>query len=170
MLINDVARRDRTQRVFPDMSFSCSGLITKWIIGGEPGSPRYPLPELQLWRMSDGNKYSKTSASRISALPNSTQHKNVYEYTLDPPLEFQKGDVFGLYKPEEQESLLNIFLQENSGPFAYGQENGVDLPFTEVMVEPTMLLGQNDYPLVSVEISITSECQIILYQVHSSPC
>ena len=161
LLISNVVKRDRTQRIFPDMYFSCSGVLTKWIIGGEPGSPHKPLPELQLWRMSDGAKYLKTNASLIHALPKVTLHKNVYEYILDPPLEFQKGDVFGLYKPEEEESVLNIFLQENNGPFAYGKETGAKLPFTEVMAEPTMLLDQNDYPMVSVEISITSEWQCL---------
>ena len=151
------------------MYFSCSGLLTKWIIGGEPGKPRSPLPELQLWRISEGTKYLKTSASLISAIPNLTVHKNVYEYVLNPPLEFQKGDVFGIYKPEEKDSVLNVFLQENSGPIAYGRESGADLPFTEITAERTMLLDHNDYPMVSVEISITGMCQcfFVIYIVLS---
>lgn len=156
-MINNITRRDSTQRIFPDMNFSCMGLLTKWIIGGEPGIPKNPVPELQLWRRANGTNYFKTGVSRISSIPNSSPHKNVYEYVLDPPLEFQNGDVFGLYKPRENESVLNIFLQEKSGPFAYGQENGTNLALAEIMVDFTKPLDENDYPMVSVEISIRSE-------------
>ena len=153
LMINNITKRDSTQRIFPDMYFSCTGLITKWIIGGEPRIPKNPAPELQLWRKANGANYIKSGVSLINSLPNSTSNKNVYEYILDSPLEFQKGDVFGLYKPREDESVLNIFFQENSGPFAYGQESGVNSPLTRIKVVPTMLLNQNDYPMVSMEIS-----------------
>ena len=139
------------------MHFTCTGLLTKWIIGGEPGQFNNPLPELQLWRPSGESSYNKIGVSLIAAIPNATMYTNVHEYTLDTPLEFQVGDIFGLYKPTESESVLNIFLQENSGPFAYGQEDGVSMALSEIVVDPTVLLDQNDYPMVSVEISMISE-------------
>ena len=157
MNIGKLKERDSTQRIFPDMHFSCTGLITKWIIGGEPHIAKNLAPELQLWKRTDGTNYVKTGASLISSVPNSTPHENVYQYVLDPPLEFWKGDVFGLYKPRENGSLLNIFLQENSGPFAYGQESGTNSPLSKIMADSAMLLDQNDYPMVSVEIAISSE-------------
>ena len=119
--------------------------------------PKNP-PELQLWRRADaGARYSKTGVSSISSIPNRTPHTNVYEYVLDPPLEFQKGDIFGLYKPRESESVLNIFLQEDNGPFAYGQESGTNLPLSRIRADSTNLLDQNDYPMVSVEIALSGE-------------
>ena len=157
LMISKVKKRDKTQRIFPDMHFTCTGLLTKWIIGGEPDELKSHLPELQLWRATGQNSYNKTGVSRIAALPNATMYTNVYEYILDTPLEFQEGDIFGLYKPKESESMLNIFLQENSGPFAYGQENDAGMAFTELIVDPTLPLDQNDYPMVSVEISMISE-------------
>ena len=157
LLISNITKSDSTQRIFPDMYFSCTGLITKWIIGGEPHIPRNPAPELQLWRRTKGTKYVKTSVTCITSLPNRTPHNNVYEYVLDSPLEFQNGDVFGLYKPRENESVLNIFLQENSGPFAYGPEDGTDLALKKLTVDLAKPLDLNDYPMVSVEISIKSK-------------
>ena len=159
LMINKVETCDDTQRIFPSMHFSCTGLLTKWIIGGdhEPGEFNNPFPELQLWRASGESSYNKIGVSVIAALPNATMDANVYEYILDTPLEFQVGDIFGLYKPIETESVLNIFLQENSGPFAYGEEENAGMAFTEIMVDSTMPLDQNDYPMVSVEISMISE-------------
>ena len=139
------------------MHFTCTGLLTKWIIGGERVVFKNSFPELQLWRATGQNSYSKTGVSLIAALPNATMYTNVYEYILDTPLEFQAGDIFGLYKPKESESVLNIFLQESSGPLAYGEKSGVDTALTEIMVDPTVPLDQNDYPMVSVEISMISE-------------
>ena len=157
LLINSVKTRDGTQIIFPAMHFTCSSLLTKWIIDGEPGEFNNPFPELQLWRASGESSYNKIGASLIAALPNATMYTNVYEYILDTPLEFQVGDIFGLYKPKENESVLNVFLQENSGPFAYGEKSGVGMALTEIMVDPTVPLNQNDYPMVSAEISMISE-------------
>lgn len=153
LLINNITERDSTQRIFPDMYFSCTGLVTKWIIGGEPGIPNDPAPELQLWRKANGANYMKSGFSLITSIPNRTPHNNVYEYVLDSPLEFQKGDIFGLYKPREDQSVLNIFFQGNNGPFAYGRQGGATSPLSRIRADSTMLLGQNDYPMVSVEIS-----------------
>ena len=156
-MISKIKKRDDTQRIFPAMHFTCTGLLTKWIIGGEPNQFNNPFPELQLWRATSQNSYSKAGFSLIASLPNATMYTNVYEYILDTPLEFQVGDVFGLYKPRENESVLNIFVQENSGPFAYGQKEDASMAFTEIMVDSTMPLNQNDYPMVSVEISMISK-------------
>ena len=156
LTISQIAQRDSTQRIFPGMHFSCAGILTKWIVGGEPRTLKYPLPELQLWRTTDGTTYFKTGVSIISTVPSDTLQENVYEYVLDSPLEFQEGDVFGLYKPRENESVLNFFLQENTGPFAYGQQSGTNSALTEITVDSTPL-DQNDYPMVSVEIAIKSE-------------
>ena len=159
LMINQIKQRDSTQRIFPDIRFSCSGLLTKWIIGGEPHNSNKPLPELQIWRKTDETNYFKTSFSLISTLPNVTSEVNVYEYIVDPPLEFQEGDVFGLYKPKEKDSVLNIFLQENSGPFAYGLQEDATEALAKMTADPSMLLDQNDYPMVSAEISIKSAWQ-----------
>ena len=157
MMIGDIVQRDSTQRIFPDMYFSCSGILTKWIIGGEPRNTNNPLPELQLWRTVDGTNYLKINFSLISTVPNITSDANVYEYALDPPLEFQEGDIFGLFKPTESNSVLNIFLQRNSGPYAFGQQSGADTALSEVMANSAMPLGQNDLPMVSVVVVATSK-------------
>ena len=139
------------------MYFSCTGLLTKWIIGGEPKLNKMSSPELQLWRTSNGTNYFKANFSLIDNIMNIPTHTNVYEYILDPPMEFQEGDVFGIYKPRKSQSFLNVFLQENSGPFAYGEASDASTALTEIIVNSTMPLDQNDYPMVSVEISVLSE-------------
>ena len=153
MMIGNIVKRDSTQRIFPGMYFSCSGLLTKWIIGGEPRNDKSPFPELQLWRTTDGTNYFKANFSLISTVPNITSNTNVYEYNLESPLEFQEGDIFGLYKPKEGDSVLNVFFQENSGPYAYGQRSGANSALSEVMVASSMPLDENVFPMVSVVVS-----------------
>ena len=164
MMISQIKKRDSTQRMFPGMYFSCNGLLTKWIIGGEPEKNEQPFPELQLWRTTDATNYFKANFSRISTVPSNILDMNVYEYVLDPPLEVQNGDVFGLYKPKEDDSVLNIFLQEHSGPFAYGEQKDANAALSGIMVDPTMPLGQNDYPMVSVVISVPSKLLVLVFE------
>ena len=135
------------------MYFSCRGLLTKWIIGGEPRNAKIPFPELQLWRTTDGTNYFKANFSLISTVLNITSNANVYEYNLESPLEFQEGDVFGLYKPKEGDSAINVFLQDNSGPYAFGQRSGANSALSEVMVVSTTPLDENVFPMVSVVVS-----------------
>lgn len=163
LMMSHIKARDLTQTMYPDMHFSCTGLITKWIISGELGMSKYSSPELQLWRTTDGINYFKTGFSLISTLLRNTSYVNVYEHIVDPPMEFQNGDVFGLYKPKHNASVLNIYLQENGGPIEYGLETGANSPLSRIMADSTMLLDQNDYPMVSVEIStISKSCYFLI--------
>ena len=104
--------------------------------------------ELQLWQKTSGNDYIRRNFSIIDDGFNTTTVNNVYEYSLNPPLEVQEGDILGLFQPREYESPLAMYFQENSGPFNYGKENNVDNAFTTLTIDEP--LEQNDYPLVSV--------------------
>ena len=102
--------------------------------------------ELQLWQITSGNNYIKRNFSIIDHI-NTTTNNNVYEYSLNPPLEVQEGDVLGVFQPRENDSPITIYFQEGSGPFNYGDEN-IDDAFASLTVDDP--LYQNDYPLVSV--------------------
>ena len=143
--INDVRRRDNQQRLFPDITFTCNGSITKWIVGGtaENGAS---LPELQIWQNIGKNSYTKT---KFSLIPSSAIfNNNVAEYTLSTPLEFQEGDILGVYQPRQQNSALVVYYQERDGPVNY--EEGDNSLSTVTLGSPH---NQYDYPLVTVEIS-----------------
>ena len=150
MNINKVRRRERDQRLFPDIRFTCNGFITKWIVGATTGgdfTSTGSLPELQVWQSAGGNNFTKRN---FSIFPVTDQpFANVYEYTLTSPLEFQEGDILGVYQPRQRDSQLVVYYQDDDGPDNYRQ-NGLD---TALSTFTLMDARDFDYPLVTVEIS-----------------
>ena len=176
MNINRVRERDRQQRFFPDIHFTCNGYVTKWIVGARTGDSNDQLqPELQIWRRNNGkrNSYIKINFSLLT--PNATSDTNVHEYYPDPPLEFQEGDILGVYTPRKFDSRLRLYYQVDTGPENYEQTR-IDPPApTAFTLRSTN--SQNDYPLVTVEIStgmMTLSCivqtplQQYNYRIYSS--
>ena len=142
--INDVRIRDNQQRLFPDITFTCNGSITKWIVGGTSDNTESLEPELQIWRNTGGTSYTKAN---FSLLPFSTLVSNVAEYTLSTPLEFQEGDILGVYQPRRLDSALVVYFQLRDGPANF--EEGSNSLSTVILGNP----DSYDYPLVTVEIS-----------------
>lgn len=150
--VNRVNSRTGTQRVIPDIHFTCNGTITKWIIGGLTGrNGENNLLELQVWRsnVSENVTFIRTTTSVVNNF-NATDDKNVYEYIPKSPLEVQEGDILGFFQPEQ--SMLNMYVQPNGGPLNYGASNMLSSSLTVINLESS-LLNQNDYPLISAVIS-----------------
>ena len=157
--INSVSERERQQRLFPDIHFTCNGSITKWIVGAEMKGRGDDQPELQIWRRDrvGGNNYTKTNFSLLT--PNETSDPNVHEYYPVIPLEFQEGDILGVYTPDGGDSELALYYQENTGPENHLQSNiNPPAPFTFNLAKAS---NQNDYPLVTVEISTTTALVLV---------
>ena len=91
-----VVMRDRQQRVFPNIHFTCNGSITKWIVGAGTGAGTSPSSEIQIWRRSGADSYTKVASTQLTA--QSINNSNVYEYVLSSPLGFQEGDILGVYQ------------------------------------------------------------------------
>ena len=153
MNINGVAWRLRQQRLFPDIKFTCNGLITKWIVGAQARTSGTRMPELQIWKNSGGNTFSKINSSLL--IPNEIGNSNVHEYTPDPPLMFQDGDILGVYQPRFSQSQLIVYYQDNTGPVNYRQSGFVDNPLSSFTYSGTPA-NEYDYPLVSVEVHATT--------------
>ena len=144
--INRVVVRDRQQRVFPDISFTCNGSITKWIVGAGTGGGSSPSSELQIWRRSGADSYTKVASTQLTA-QSPINNSNVYEYVPSSPLGFQEGDVLGVYQREG--SSVVPYYQESTGP--------VNLRELKLNTAPDSLTtppqaATYDYPLVTVEI------------------
>ena len=118
-------------RAFPDIQFTCNGIISKWIIGitqSQDTSKHYP------------NIYLKRSSELIHALTVDTSaatssNGNVYNFTSD--IEVQCGDI------------LVINVTTNSNPMYYQQYNG-PLNYQLDISNGLIPLEHNDYPLISV--------------------
>ena len=136
--------QDRRQFFFPDMKFKCNGTINKWIYGGL--TSENILPELQIWRETVGDTYIKHAFSQVIA--NETEPgSNVHEYFPTTPIEFMEGDVFGIFQPSD--ANVALYSQRESGPDNYRVRGNANiLVLGELRIEG----GDNDYPLVSLEI------------------
>lgn len=138
---------ERRQYIYPEIIFSCNGILTKWIYGGMNDNSNSILPELQIWREIGPNNYTKTGFSIVTtSIINST---NVYEYMPQPPLQFQAGDIFGFYIPQRRNAQLNLYEQRESGP----NNLRVDSDNALSMINQPTAEGANDFPLVTAEVS-----------------
>ena len=102
------------------------------------------MPELQIWRNTGGSNYTRIGVSRLPASP---LFSNTTEYIPNAPLEFQEGDILGVYQPRNDDSTFVIYNQEFDGPANYREGNS---PLS------TVTLGSPDffdYPLVTAEVS-----------------
>ena len=113
---------------------------------GESGS-RTRLPELQIWRQLGPNNYNKTGSSSVNA--STMIGTNLYEFIPQTPLQFQEGDIFGAYYPNERESPINLYEQERSGPI--NLRTGSQNPLSTI--SQSLMEEMNHFPLVTVNIS-----------------
>ena len=125
------------ERFFPDIGFTCNGIITHIIVGAEDDNGTQ-LPQIRFWRLSEGGEYEQTgsSYSLVYSDANDPSTTNLRWYNLSQPIQVQNGDVVGIYQPYYINSDLRLYYQENSGPLNYYEDGDMD--------------EDNDYPLVSV--------------------
>ena len=148
--------RDRQQTLFPDITFTCNGSITKWIVGAETGDGDLQT-ELQVWRNIGGTSYTKVG---FSLLPSGI-FSGIVEHIPNPLLEFQEGDILGVYQPRGLDSALVVYYQERDGPVNYQEGNS-----SQSDVTLGSSVNQFDYPLVTVEISTLGMVLTMLVGVY----
>ena len=110
--------------VVPDIQFPRDGLLSKLAFVGEflqSSSDRELYPELQIWRVQEGSNdtYVKVNTTGTTSVPQFTDHLNVYELTLDPPVEVKEGYVLGYYQPHSTDSRLGLASIQDKGSESY---------------------------------------------------
>ena len=147
----NVRSHERQQCIIPGINFTCTGTLTKWIIGAQRTvTEATNYLQLQIWRQRQGshNKYHRTNFSDITTL-NTTDDLNVYEYIPNPPLQFQADDILGLYQPHRNNTQVVVYYQREGGPRNFVRFYQ-DSPVTS---QSTTKGGvYNDLPLVAVEV------------------
>ena len=155
LLISDSRCRNQRQFLYPELKFSCNGSVTKWIYGAVDRSATGELPEIQIWRQTDTDTYTKQTFSRVSA--NETKPgTNIHGYYPETPLEFQEGDILGYFQPDEDDSQIVLYAQRESGPTNLRVMGNVDIAPITVTISELQEERGNDYPLISLEISMYS--------------
>ena len=153
LLLRSIRDSERTQRIFPDIRFSCSGSVTKWILVLEAGGGSMEYPQLQIWREEEGSgSYQRVGYTDIKYLSSSiTDTYTVVEYSLTTPLAFQEGDILGAHQPRRSDSDVVMQFQERGLLVSYRHDKE-DNPLETFVIDEAKT-DQTDYPLVGVETS-----------------
>ena len=145
--INNITIRGN-QYLYPELQFTCNGTITKWIFGADGNIQDSRLqqltePELQIWRQTGPDTYTKIGFSSVTA--NATASPNVHEYYPETTLQFQQGDVLGVYYPAtDTRNLFSVYLQSENGPL-----NLINNETSSTTTLSQLSPDGNDFPLVS---------------------
>ena len=164
--INALIVRGRQQRIFPDIYFGCNGYITKWIVGARYRPHGLRLPQLQLWRQNAHSQNLEFVKIGFEPLLAPYQiHPNVYEYISNPPLEFQEGDILGMFQPVWTDSQTVVQYQQDDGPVNRALYNQDFAPCT---IGLAYMHFNYDYPLISAKISISESAGANATKLHNA--
>ena len=145
------------QAVFPEIRFVCPGNLTRWTLVARPvgGGSRYP--EVHVWRREGvSNTFTRFKRNKLNG-DSPSPVSRVYEAYRDPPLQFEAGDVLGVYNPNIP--ALALLYQDQGGYRNYyiGGPNTARETFD--LNDGLVQENRNDYPLVSVDVN-PPECAV----------
>ncbi len=140
------------QRIIPDITFTCSGTVTEWIVAAEwkKKNDRVNFPEMQVWRetATGSGVYTKINGTTLSFSEENTTE--IYRYTI-APIDVQPGDILGMFEPDK--SKLELYYTETYGPVNYyTDDNGIVPPVGDFDIEDMSVDTQYDLPLLTVTI------------------
>ena len=138
------------QIVFPSYNFTGDGVITSWTVVAE-WHETGRFPELQIWRRRSGDTYDRIASTNLTATARNSNQ--LYSGTIDPPLQFQSGDILGMYAPPFADAQLLVSFSLRGWP-------RYDLTLTDEPLSSFTLPGESNSdsrPLLALEIS---ECPL----------
>ncbi len=145
--------RKEQQRIIPDITFTCSGTVSEWIVAAEwkGGGMDVNFPEMQVWRetATGSGVYTKIHGTPLSFSEINTTE--IYRYTI-APIVVQPGDVLGMFEPDK--SRLELYYTDKYGPANYYMSTGnnVMVPDGDFDIEDMSVDTQYDLPLLTVTI------------------
>ena len=98
------------------------------------------------------NNYNKTGSSLVNA--NTMIGTNLYEFIPQTPLQFQEGDIFGVYSDRTDGERLVLYERRWNGPTNLRIDNILNSPPSTI--SEILSTVYNDFPLVTVEIGMFS--------------
>ena len=151
--VNNSVPAVRTQQITPDMTFTCNGIITKWIFAAGPMRKNAPhSAEFQIWRNTGSDVYEKINGTLIN-MTEIEVSSHIYEYDAFPPIPVQAEDILGVFLPASHNIVL--LSEPKSSPTNYyhrfGHIETVILHET-FNLSNTSLRSRNNHLMVSVKI------------------
>ena len=153
------------QRVIPSIHFTCNGALTGWMIGASArrraSADNNPSLELQIWRcglpqrpseVQNGIGNFSTTSNRCrmknsTVVTNSnlrgTRNPNVYVVQQNPHIQFQRGDILGIFQPAG--SPVELYYHQGVGPYNTRETNQ-----TSALNNLQIRNDTQDFPLVRV--------------------
>ena len=112
----------RTQLLFPNIQFTCSGTVNSLTIAAAPAVRGDAfLPEIQVWRLDENSTtYSKVDSVQLSndLIPIVSAEPEVHR--LDVSLSFSPGDILGVFCAQQSHIQL-LSLAGHGSEFISGQ-------------------------------------------------
>ena len=113
-------------------------------------------PDLQVWRGEGGGAYTRVGNTTLSEVANDTSFLGIREYPLETPLEFQTGDIFGIFQPQHVQSRLRVLHERlNSTPTAVlidDTADAVEPPYSTLNLN-NISSGNFDFARVYISVS-----------------
>ena len=99
-----------------DESFNCSGTMTGILFVGlyRTGGGRNMYPEIQLWRNTGGNTYTRQASEEIRLAAGVFGSDGVLQYNVTTPMSFQSGDKLGVYQPAKDDSIVRVYYRSGT--------------------------------------------------------
>ena len=125
-------------RIIPEMKFTCSGEITKIVVGARVRPKRDDhdgcYPQLQIWREADNKKdqivFNLVSSHEIVLTEDDFNPSGYFKYYFSPHVPFQAGDAIGIYQPSDTSDVqLYYTTLFNTGPTTYTLDIPNGLPY-----------------------------------------
>ena len=129
---------DEEFRLLPDESFSCSGTMTGLLFVGtyRTGGGRNLYPEIQIWRNSGSNTYTRQGSEMIELAAGVFSPDGVLQYNLTTPISYQSGDVLGVYQPKEEKSVVRVYYESSASTTYRMNQNNPKSPINLTDLSP----------------------------------
>ena len=105
---------DNEIRLLPDITFTCSTVITSLALGidvrSETEYNQYPSV-LLVQPTHDVNGYTLLTEQTIYYTPDNVSTNGVYNYPLDPPISVNVSDILGVRAPRQGDSVVRIYYE-----------------------------------------------------------
>lgn len=99
--LQTVTRENKQLRMFPNVTFNCSGSIVGWsMIASQRLSKKGGRPKIFVWKQVDlpgmGFQQGSNESRLLPCLKRQDRNFYLYENITEQPVEFEQGDILGM--------------------------------------------------------------------------